>query len=175
MSTTDKLRLWLLSMMMVVGASVGGHTNVVSTERLTISSEEQDVGLEVIAANDASYLTISTINLNFSAVGGTLKFYIVSNVDWTIEVEGGDEWLTVSPMSGSGDCEVSVTSEAYSNIPPREATIIVSGGDLKQTVNVNRAIGGYLAVSTNNLTFSSLGGNQFFDIKSNVDWTVTIE
>lgn len=173
MSTINKLKLWLLTIMMVVGASVWGHTNVVSTERL--SSEEQDVGLEVIEANDASYLIVSTTNLNFSAVGGTRMFSIASNVDWTIEVEGGDGWLTVSPMIGNGDSDVSVTSQAYSNIPPREATITLSGDGLFRTINVYQYGEGYLITSITSLLFNPSGYAQKFYITSNVDWTIEVE
>lgn len=56
-------------------------------------------------------IAVSPTSVSFTNVEGSQTFQITSNADWKIEVEYsvGDEWLTVTPMSGSGDATVSLS------------------------------------------------------------------
>ena len=122
-----------------------------------------------------SYLVVNTSVLRYNPDGATQKFTVTSNVDWTISVEGGDEWIEVTPLSGNGNKEISVSATTNTNTDPREATISISGNGLSQTIRVYQAGNGYLTTNTTNLRFNPDGRTQTFNIFSNVDWTISVE
>ena len=121
------------------------------------------------------YLTASTTNMRFNPDAATLKFSIMSNVDWTISVDGGSGWLNITPTSGKDNSEIEVTTTANTGNSPREATITISGGGLTQTVNVYQAGSGYLTVNTTSLRYNPDPTTQEFTITSNVAWNISIE
>lgn len=122
-----------------------------------------------------SYLVVNTSVLRYNPDGATQTFEITSNVDWTISVEGGDEWIEVTPLSGNGNKEISVSATTNTNTDPRETTISISGNGLSLTVKIYQAGTGYLTTNKTRLLFNPDEGTQTFDITSNVDWTISVE
>ena len=70
---------------------------ILQTSLFTTSMSAQD-----------SYLVVSCTRLLFNEDAGTQKFTIMSNVDWTISVEGGEDWLYVSPDNGVGNTDITI-------------------------------------------------------------------
>ena len=116
-------------------------------------------------------LEISTKTLDFQFTGENKSFLIESNIGWTVNSDAA--WLTISPNSGSNNGNVTVTTAANDLTTKRTATITISGGSIIRTINVTQ--GEFIAslnVSTTSLTFPSSGGQNSFNIASNVSWTI---
>ncbi|MBO8464658.1 MAG: DUF4876 domain-containing protein [Bacteroidetes bacterium] len=60
--------------------------------------------------------------LTFTSVGGTMAVSVTASDDWTVETDGGD-WYSVSPMSGNGNSEITVTVSGYTDAIDRTATV----------------------------------------------------
>lgn len=56
-------------------------------------------------------IAVSTTSVSFTKAEESQSFQITSNADWKIEIEYavGDQWLTVTPMSGKGDATVNLS------------------------------------------------------------------
>lgn len=56
-------------------------------------------------------IAVSTTSVSFTKAEDSQSFQITSNADWKIEIEYtvGDQWLTVTPMSGKGDATVNLS------------------------------------------------------------------
>ena len=83
----------------------------------------------------SGYLTVSTTEVSFAA-NQYSSFNIMSNINWSISQEGGGGWLSVNPMSGYGDKEITLRASNQQYIGPHYATLIISGYGITQTVNV---------------------------------------
>ena len=149
----NKLRLLVLAIMTMVGVSAFGQAS-------------------------GEYLAVSTNGIRFAISGGIQHFEIASNTEWSISVSGGNDWLTVSPMSGQGYKEITVSSKENTSAP-RTATIIVKWNDgeteYMETITVYQA---YVPTPDppslpSSITFSSQGGSQTFTLTSNVAWTIS--
>ena len=97
-----------------------------------------------------------------------------SNTGWNVTVDA--DWLSVDPVSGSGDKSVKVTATENTSGTDRSATIRVtwSGGTEVITVT-QKAQGDYLSLTTNAMTFSSKSDPQYFMVNSNTGWNVTVD
>ena len=91
------------------------------------------------------YLTVSTTHIMFNNVAYTCTFHVASNVDWDINInylEGGYEWLSVSPMHktvfGNDVTEVKVSVTDNPEGLYRRADIIVSGGGMEQNIIISQ-------------------------------------
>lgn len=83
------------------------------------------------------YLTVDRTELSHNAAGGTMSFNICSNIEWSIDVEyveGGTDWLTIFPQSGSGNEKITITVSPNADNEPRCAILTVSGCGLSQVV-----------------------------------------
>lgn len=79
----------------------------------------------------ATSLTLdrTTVKLSSSAGSGTFMVKTDSK-SWNIDIQGGGEWLTVSPESGAGDAEVTVSARE-NTAARRSAVLTVSAPGLK--------------------------------------------
>jgi hypothetical protein len=92
-------------------------------------------GIEVkitLKQEAAPMLTITppSCSLGFEACDTALV--IISNTEWTIEVS--ENWIIVTPTSGSGDDTVQVHFEENIDLNPRTAILTISGGGLSVEV-----------------------------------------
>ena len=81
------------------------------------------------------YLTESAIDIPAEAT--TRTFSVQSNVQWT--ATSNVSWLTVSPLSGSGNATITVNATANSGTTTRRAIVTVSANSTSHTVNVTQA------------------------------------
>lgn len=69
------------------------------------------------------------------------SFNVNSDVSWSISIEGAWEGLTVSPMSGNGNSQVTIHTEANTTRKSREATISVkTNSGVTQKLVVKQAL-----------------------------------
>ncbi len=122
----------------------------------------------------AAYLSVSSYNLTVAAQANSSNtFVVLSNISWN--VSSNQNWLTVSPATGSNSGTVTITAQASQITTTRSATITVAGsnGVSNQTINVIQSPGvAALSVSTNtvNIDANNLGT---FDILSNTEWSIS--
>ncbi len=143
---------------------------------IIVSGSGLTQSIEVFGGGPCGYLTVDRTNLRYNPSGGSMKVNITSNIDWDVEVVGGGDWLTVTPLSGKGDGSLTVTVAEYSSptLEPREATITVSGSHLTHTIEVYQSGYGYLMVDTTDMRFNPSGGSMTVNVTSNIDWDVEV-
>ena len=122
-------------------------------------------------------MKISLDSLAFSSSGGEKSFTIISNTNWTASsnMNWTDNWLEISPASGSNNGTVTVNADASTLAYERTATITVNGADITQSIKVTQQPGTpvILTVSTDSLSFLPSGQIKIILVESNIhDWTV---
>jgi len=80
-------------------------------------------------------LSLTPTDLEFSSEGGSKTVKVLTNTDWTLTTDGSD-WYTVSPAEGSGDTEITVTLNAYTDASVRTARIKFEAGGLVQSLSI---------------------------------------
>lgn len=76
------------------------------------------------------YLNINSTSLTAAAAGQNLTFDITSNAGWTVS---GEDWMTFSPASGTGNATVTVTAAANNTASARsgDVTVTLEDGSVK--------------------------------------------
>ena len=82
-------------------------------------------------------LSVAPENLKFPKAGDVRTLVINAKSGWTIEVLGGEDWLTVGPLTGNGSGRANVTASANPGLE-RMATINVSSGGSTLSVAVTQ-------------------------------------
>lgn len=83
------------------------------------------------------YLTVSTVS-DFTDLGGTKSASISSNIDWTVSDD--QDWITVSPTSGSGSENIDITVTSHVDITERTGIITVTGTGVDiRTISITQA------------------------------------
>jgi hypothetical protein len=126
----------------------------------------------------AAELAVSTSTITISQDGQSTFFQISSNTDWVIS--GNPGWLTVSPVSGSGNKAISVVAGENTQVSPRNSQLIVttSDGSLSRTIQVTQeAATAQLLVngsSSATMHFAAEGNEtQQISITANAEWEIT--
>ena len=159
MGTINKLRLLLFSIMTMMGMSASGY----SLHPIEVYQE------------DNVYLAVDRTSLHYNPDGGSRTVNVTSNIDWDVEVVGGGDWLSVSPLSGKGDGSFTVSTKENANPSPREATITVSGSGLTQTITVYQEGSGFLIVNCTSLFINPSGGSMTVNVASNIEWSIEVD
>ncbi|MBE6241238.1 MAG: hypothetical protein E7115_07070 [Bacteroidales bacterium] len=81
--------------------------------------------------------SVAPENLKFAKAGDVRTLVINTQSDWTIEILGGDGWLTASPVSGRGIGRSTITASMNPALE-RTATINVSSGGTTVSVAVTQ-------------------------------------
>lgn len=159
MNTINKLRFLLFSVMTMMGMSASGY----SLHPIEVYQE------------DNVYLTVDRTSLRYSPSASSMTVNVASNIDWNVEVVGGGDWLSISPLKGKGDSSLTVTAMENSNPSPREATITVSGSGLTQTITVYQEGSGFLIVNCTSLFINPSGGSMTVNVASNIEWSIEVD
>lgn len=80
-------------------------------------------------------LSLTPTDLEFSSEGGSKTVKVLTNTDWTLTTDGSD-WYTVSPTEGSGDTEITVTLNGYTDASVRTAQIKFEADGLVATLAI---------------------------------------
>ena len=122
-------------------------------------------------------LSVSSDNITLEATtGSSEEFEVYSNITWS--VSGGDDWLSVSPLSGSNNEGITVTALSQNSLPStRSVTLNLSGGGLSVDVLVQQSGTSSDPEINTSLTQVILGAesgsSQTVDVYSNIDWNVS--
>ena len=103
--------------------------------------------------------------------GGTVEVALKSNGEWTIAPTV--EWLTVSPMSGSGDATLTLTAAPNTSGVNRETEIKASTKDNSAEMTVTQgAMQYYVMVTPHTIQCDAEGGEYTVEVSSNIEWVV---
>lgn len=82
-------------------------------------------------------ISVSSPSINFDENGGIQNISLSSNTNWT--VYGAQSWLTVSPMTGSGNGAITVSANENTEKTSRNCTLTLSAGNAIAIVVVSQA------------------------------------
>lgn len=132
------------------------------------------VGMLLLAASCVKKVDVafSTPTANVAAEGGEVVASLTSNGDWM--VDSYPDWLTVSPMSGSGNTSLTLLVSANEAVQARSGEVVVSAKDNRATLTVTQeaAAAVYLRVNPDSFHCDRFGDTFQIDVESNVDWTL---
>lgn len=131
--------------------------------------------IPVIQSSTDLYIIPGIKNLEFNGQGETIKFQLLSNVKWNITAS--HSWCQVSPISGNGDLEISVTLGRNPNASKRSANLTITSttsGVSPVEVNIIQDKGEEprLTLSSKSTNFSNNGGTKTISVDSNIAWHV---
>lgn len=135
---------------------------------------EKKITVTQAAGETPNTLTLTDETLDFEGDEDSQNFTVVSNTNWSVESD--QTWCTVSPATGDGEEEVTVTVEANEGTTERTATITVktTAGtpELEETITITQAPlpEPTLTLSETELSFDSAGGTKTFNVTSNTKW-----
>lgn len=117
-------------------------------------------------------LTVTPIEDSFPAAGGSNTFKVESNIAW--EAEAGDDWLSLSPASGTSDGDMksfSVKATATENSSIVRSTVVtVTAGDEKFTFNVTQNGQTLEFEPLDEPVIDRLGGELVLNVNASMDW-----
>ena len=144
----------------------GGHTDAPEWPSFLEFAERQ---------LDMATLWPSVASLDFSPKPqGNQTFTVSSTRDWSIESSG--DWITIEPVSGSGNADVIVSAAANPENSGRQAVITIRSKERELHVIVNQAsVNPQLSVSTGDVGIGADENSKAsFDIKSNTAWKAEV-
>lgn len=115
-----------------------------------------------------SSLTVSSDNLQFDSYGGTKTITITSSGAWQI----GTNIASWGHLTRSGN-QLSIKIDRNNNTTSRSDWFTVKMGSKEKRINVSQSGSSpNLSVSSENLSFSSVGGTQTLTISTNGTWQI---
>ena len=117
-------------------------------------------------------LDISVSDLVFEAEGGEKEFTIYCNSDWTITNES--EWCKTTVNQGNGNSKIIVTVGVYSEMEDRNTNLTVKAGNITKVLTVTQKDGDAIILSKDKFDIPEEGGNVTVEVKSNIQYEVSI-
>ena len=142
---------------------------------LKVSGKNTDISYSVrITQARMGKVTVEPIANDFTAAGGSQTFNVQYYVAW--EASAADEWLTLSPASGTSDGQMkttAITATAAANTGLSRSTTItvVSGDDITQFL-VKQAGHTLEFVTQDDYSVPSKGGELLLGVTATMDWKV---
>jgi hypothetical protein len=154
-------------------------SNMPREGEIIVTKGDSNKTIVVKQAAYVPYIHISGDNLSFKKWGEDKTVNITSNLAWTIKVDADVEdetsWLTVAPMSGSGNKVLTVTAKTNMG-EERRGTITISSaiGDSVIAVAQDAVGAPHLILSPVNLSFDDSIGVKTVSVMANIAWGVTV-
>ena len=140
------------------------------------SCSEDTEASEIIPEKDSELYFEKSIDFSSENEEKTISF--TTNKDWSIKISqsgGYIDWCTISPTEGkSGYNEISIRVERNEGLYERNATLILTAGDLVKKIIVTQKQKDAILLSSAKIEIDSNGGEIQVDVKSNVDFDVII-
>lgn len=120
------------------------------------------------------YIEVGSAFVSFDSTGGLHNVELSSNDDWALSKPEMENWLTVSPTSGTGNAVVAMKAGDNATLKKRSAVVSISGKRAKDVALSVEQQGRYLRVSERNVMFFASGGESD-PITVESDGTYTID
>lgn len=137
-----------------------------------ITQSGLSIDVAITVTQTGKTFDVNTTVLNFEDKQETQTVEILTDGTWSARTD--DTWITLSPMSASGNSTLSVKVAENPNDSERTGQVIVSMGDKSSTITVIQK-GKYFTVSNSLLTYTSKGGSMNIAVTTNDTWTAKIE
>ena len=152
-----------------------------SQREATITVTAGDKVRTINVTQEGEALSVSVTSLSFPAYRDERYIAVTSNINWSVS-SSNEEWLWIFYISYPDTVVVVALDNPYAL--QREATITVSGGDLKQTISVTQSgADAFLSVHTSDNYTTEPVENIIFEsanilpktlyIDSNTNWDVS--
>lgn len=118
-------------------------------------------------------VTFTSSSIQVPAEGDEVWVSLTSNGDWS--VDACPNWLTVSPMEGSGDAQLRVTVSPNLSDTERVGEIKVSSKDNSTSMTVTQAAAefDFITITPDLYQCGEEGGEAEVSVSSNFAWTVS--
>jgi mannan endo-1,4-beta-mannosidase len=110
------------------------------TRRGTVSVSGGGITRQIIvtqAGQTANDLALTPTSLSLSATASSASVSIAANTSWSVTDD--QNWLSVSPISGTSNGTLTVSAIANTGTVSRSGTVTVTGGGLSRTIAVTQA------------------------------------
>lgn len=94
------------------------------------------IALILTSCPDPEELKVSPLSISIAQEAGSATFEILSNTNWSIEVNSG--WLNVNPSHGRNDAIITLNCTENNAYETRTAMITISGNEKTATVSVTQ-------------------------------------
>ncbi len=123
--------------------------------------------------NDEVLVTPYT-KIDFTSSREAREFVISSNFLWTIEIS--DTWITINPMKGYGDKNITVTAAANTDLTPRKTSFFIAGEETRREITITQAgEESALSIDATQKTVTADGDTVSVGVTTNVELNVTME
>lgn len=114
-----------------------------------------------------------------SVEGGTSTLTFTALDDWTASVNSvtrAIDWLSISPtQGGAGTVTLQITTQPNDTYDERNAAIVLSCGNVQETVTLTQKQKDALLVTSNKVEVEAIGGTFGIELQANVDVSYEIE
>ena len=118
-------------------------------------------------------INVNPSTITFEIEGGTQTITVSSNTDWTVSSDAA--WLKVSPATGNGNGQVTLTAAENTGLTALSAKVKFTNGTLTKEVSVSqKAMVPFLKAGVQKVECASEGGDYTISVSSNVAWTVSV-
>ena len=140
----------------------------------SISFEAGDRSKTITVTQSASSESISFASeqIDFTAATNTLPFAVKANCNW--KVLSTPEWISISPMEGTGDTNINITVTENATEDTREDFIYIQSGNknVTKSFKVSQAgVDANLMINTSSLTVTASKGTATLTLTGNAKWT----
>ena len=118
-------------------------------------------------------LSVSQTALSFDSSGGSQVVVLTANKLWT--ASSNQSWLRVSPSSGEGEANISISCTPNDTYDNRTGTIKIVSEELSQTISVTQSEAKGLTVSQTEYNLSNAAQTISVEIKTNDQYTIDID
>lgn len=117
-------------------------------------------------------LSLSTANVTVPSSASQAKVFITTNTEWNIT--GMNQWCTVSPESGKGSTEITISVSQNTTKEARSNKLHISAGGLSSSLDITQKQDDAIILSKKTLSFPQGGGSVVVELRSNVEYEVII-
>lgn len=123
--------------------------------------------------NDEVLVTPYT-KIDFTSEEESREFVISSNFLWNIEIS--DTWITINPLKGYGDKNITVTAAANTNLAPRQTSFFIAGEETRREITITQAgEAPALSIDATQKTIVADGDTVSVGVTANVELDVVTE
>ena len=148
---------------------------VARTATLEVTTKDQSATLEVTQKALSHFISVAPTEIVCGNEGGEFTVEVGANIDWT--VSDLPDWVSCTPLSGSGTGTLTLGIASLVGQRPRQATIKVGSDTLSATLDItqNTQSSQEISVSPDRVDFEYGGGSQTLTLQCSGSWTVQIE
>jgi len=139
------------------------------TVHLTIVDQDYTISIH----QDCRYVSLPSSAFKFDASTNKTVLSLSSNTQWKVKVEEGCSWLDVTPLTGNGDAEVTITAAENNTADARKTKINIEIPNYQTyvvDVTQNRK---YIKANMASVDFTSAGGQLSFYVTSDGTYKVS--